>query len=157
MSKTNSLHYDLCVLGAKYLKSKRSCESLKTPNKYVTVELVSSCPELTDIWATNGYDSTVIEVKVSHADFIKDQKKFSRLNEKYSMGNFRYYLCPTDIISKDEVPSGWGLLFFDGKRITKVLQSPYRENGPFKTWDVVMLSSILNRISKPQVFNFRNK
>lgn len=157
MSNTNSLHYKLCELGAKYLKSKISCESLKTPNKYVAVELVSACPELTDVWATNGYDSTVLEIKVSHADFLKDKKKFSRINYKYSMGNYRYYLCPTNIISKDEVPKGWGLLYYDGKRITKVLQSEYRENGSFKVWDVVMLSSILSRISKPQVFNFRNK
>lgn len=157
MSKTDSLHYELCLLGAKYLKSKKGCEPWRTPNKYIAVELVTFGPELTDIWATNGYDSTVIEVKVSHSDFINDKNKISRKDEELSMGNFRYYLCPEDIIDKKELPSGWGLLYWDGKNIHKIVQSTFRKDGAFKKWDVTMLSSILNRISKPQIFNFRNK
>lgn len=157
MSKTDSSHYDLCLIGAKYLKSKKSCEEWRTPNKFVAVELVTFCPECTDVWATNGYDSTVIEVKVSHSDFINDKKKFARKNEEFSIGNYRYYLCPIDVIGKDEVPEGWGLLYYDGHKVQKIVQSPFREDGAFKKWDVAMLSSILNRISKPQIFNFRNK
>ena len=155
MSKTNSLHYELCIVGAKYLKSKRSTEKWRTPNKYVAVELVTLCPDNTDVWATNGYDSTVIEVKVSHSDFLNDQKKESRKNDFFSIGNYRYYLCPKDLIKEDELPNGWGLLYYDGNRIQKIVQSPFREDGAFKKWDVMMLSSIMSRITKPQIFNFR--
>ena len=39
MSKTNSLHYELCCLGAKFLKSRKNAEPWEIPNKYVAVEL----------------------------------------------------------------------------------------------------------------------
>ena len=41
MSATNSLHYELCKLGAKFLKSRNNAEPWRTPYKYVAVELVT--------------------------------------------------------------------------------------------------------------------
>lgn len=52
MSKTDSLHYQLCCLGAKFLKSRKNAEPLELPNKYVAVELVTLTAENPDIWAT---------------------------------------------------------------------------------------------------------
>lgn len=81
MSKTDSLHYQLCCLGAKFLKSRKNAEHLETPNKYVAVELVTMTAENPDIWATNGYHTTLVEVKTSHADFLADKKKWIRSEE----------------------------------------------------------------------------
>ena len=93
MSATNSLHYQLCEIGAKYLKSRKSAEKWQTPNKYVAVELVCAGAENPDIWATNGYDTTLVEVKTSHTDFLNDRKKWARseaakLSDK-QVGNWR--------------------------------------------------------------------
>lgn len=121
MSKTNSLHYNLCCLGAKFLKSRKNAEPWEIPNKYVAVELVTLTAENPDVWATNGYHTTLIEVKTSHSDFLADQKKWSRskaaeLSDK-QLGNYRYYLCPEGVIDESEIPDKWGLLVYDGKKI----------------------------------------
>lgn len=159
MSKTNSLHYQLCELGGKYLKSRKNAEPWRIPNKYVAVELVAAGAEDPDVWATNGYDTSLIEVKTSHADFLADRKKWVRtpaaeLADK-QLGNYRYYLYPEGIIKEEELPEGWGLLVWDGKKIRKVKPATYvKSSGPM---ELLMLTSILSRLAKPQVFNFRKK
>ena len=73
MSATNSLHYQLCCEGAKWLRNKKNRERWRGHWKYIWVEpgLVGENP---DIWAFNGDDTICIEVKTSHADFVADQK-----------------------------------------------------------------------------------
>jgi hypothetical protein len=66
--------------------------------------------EICDVIAFNGSDSTMIEVKVSRADFLRDKKKQFRYNENMGMGNYRYYLAPKGLIHERELPDGWGLI-----------------------------------------------
>ncbi len=158
MSKTDSLHYQLCCIGAKFLKSRKSAEPWECANKYVAVELVTLTAENPDIWATNGYHTTLVEVKTSHADFLADQKKWVRSEEAQKadmcLGNFRYYLCPKGLISEDELPDKWGLLEFDGKTITKVKRATYQKSSTDS--ELLVLTSIMRRCGiKHQIFNFR--
>lgn len=158
MSKTDSLHYQLCCLGAKFLKSRKNAEKWESPNKYVAVELVTLTAENPDIWATNGYHTTLVEVKTSHADFLADQKKWVRSPEAEQadkcLGNYRYYLCPEGVISLEEVPEKWGLLIYDGKKITKVKSAKYVKSSTDA--ELLILTSIMRRCGiKQQVFNFR--
>ena len=158
MSKTDSLHYQLCCLGGKFLKSRKSAEPWECANKYVAVELVTLTAENPDIWATNGYHTTLVEVKTSHADFLADQKKWVRSEEAQKadmcLGNFRYYLCPKGVISEDELPEKWGLLEFDGKTITKVKRATYQKSSTDA--ELLVLTSVMRRCGiKQQIFNFR--
>lgn len=158
MSKTNSLHYQLCCLGAKYLKSRKNAEPFELPNKYVAVELVTLTAENPDIWATNGYHTTLVEVKTSHADFLADQKKWVRSDTAdiadKCLGNFRYYLCPQGVISKNELPDKWGLLVYDGRSITKVKPAKYQKSSTDA--ELLVITSIMRRCGiKQQIFNFR--
>ena len=158
MSKTDSLHYQLCCIGAKFLKSRKSAEPWECANKYVAVELVTLTAENPDIWATNGYHTTLVEVKTSHADFLADQKKWVRSEEAQKadlcLGNFRYYLCPKGVISEDELPEKWGLLENDGKTITKVKRATYQKSSTDA--ELLVLTSIMRRCGiKQQIFNFR--
>lgn len=77
MSATNSLHYQLCCEGAKWLRNKKNRERWRGHWKYIWVEpgLIGENP---DIWAFNGDDTICIEVKTSHADFMADRKKWWR-------------------------------------------------------------------------------
>lgn len=158
MSKTDSLHYELCCLGAKFLKSRKNAEPWETPNKYVAVELVTLTSENPDIWATNGYHTTLVEVKTSHSDFLADQKKWSRskaaeLSDK-QLGNYRYYLCPEGIIDESEIPDKWGLLVYDGKKIIKVRNATCQKSSTDA--ELLVLTSIMRREGiKPQIFNYR--
>lgn len=158
MSKTDSLHYQLCCLGAKFLKSRKNVEPWEMPNKYVAVEIVTLTAENPDIWATNGYQTTMVEVKTSHADFLADKKKWVRseaaeIAEK-CLGNFRYYLCPTGVIAINELPDKWGLLEFDGKNIIKKKSATYQKSSTDA--ELLVLTSIMRRCGiKQQIFNFR--
>ena len=159
MSATNSLHYQLCCEGAKYIIQPRA-KDYWTPYHWSTVELVCMGCELTDVWATNRDKSCVIEVKTSHQDFLNDKKKFCRSDsakEKgYQMGNFRYYLCPEGIIKEEELPEGWGLLYWNGKKITKIKQSMEFQTN--KEYDYLALCSIFEReLGRHKVFNYRKE
>jgi hypothetical protein len=160
MSKTESLHYQLCCLGAKFLKNRKNSEPWRVPHKYIAVELVTMGVEHPDIWATNGSITTIVEVKTSHADFLNDKKKWARSKEaeeqNYQMGNYRYYLCPDGIIKEDELPDKWGLLVYDGKKITKVKQAGYQKSS--SDMELLFITSIMRRCGiKQQIFNFRDK
>ena len=150
MSTTNSLHYQLCTEGAKWLRRRKRdwkkcqtkpckvkdetgkytfCAHCKTYN-IVAVELNVTGAENSDVWGYDGDSTVMIEVKVSHADFLADQKKMWRNVEPYlQVGNRRWYLCPEGIIKPNELPDGWGLLYWDGKRIYSVVAPVPRMQG----------------------------
>lgn len=171
MSKTDSLHYQLCCKGATFLHDpkkggeiktyyddylQKDCHYMQQAYKYVAVELVTGTAELPDIWGFNGWDSVLVEVKTSHSDFLADQKKWVRKEErkKYQLGNYRYYLCPDGIIKESELPDGWGLLYYDGKTIRKVIQSKYFD--VYNTSELTLLASILAReVGRSKIFNYR--
>ena len=170
MSKTKSLHYELCVEGAKWLRRrqnyercrKKSCHNAKVcigcrhPFKYVAVELCTYGTENTDVWGYDGYQTAVIEVKVSHSDFLADKRKWWRTEAKPELraGNLRWFLCPEDIIKPDELPEGWGLLYWDGRRITPIV-APVANIATGHA-DMKILYSILRREKFPEkIYNYR--
>lgn len=151
MSKTNSLHYNLCLDGAKWLKKHHNYG-----NKIIVVELICIGAENPDVWGTNGFESTLIEVKTSRADFLKDRKKFFRQKqvEKYACGNYRYFLTPRGLVTQSEIPESWGLLEWDNEQIitTKAAQNiPCENHG-----ELAILCSIMRREKvKTGIFNYR--
>ena len=173
MSKTNSLHYDLCVEGAKWLRRRQNyercrkkpcnnphvCRACRYPYQYVAVELCTVGTENTDVWGYSNTEGTaVIEVKVSHSDFLADQKKWWRSNDAAVTGNqagtLRWYLCPEGIIKPEELPDGWGLLYWDGKQIVPQVAPRSFENTGVA--DMRIMASILRREQFPEkIFNYR--
>lgn len=158
MSASNSLHYALCLEGAKWLRSPAGTRPFGTRNKYVTVEMVTLAAELVDVWGTNGFESTIIEVKTSLHDFYRDSKKFCRSKEAeergLTVGNYRYYLCPADLIQPEQLPEKWGLLYWTGKNVVRKVLPGKFEVSNFS--DLLHLTSIMRREGiKNQVFNYR--
>ena len=173
MSATNSLHYQLCIEGAKWMHrqkwnydrcQKKSCHVPEFCHackryKYVAVELCTWGSENTDVWGLGNFnDSAIIEVKTSHSDFLADQKKRCRSEEfarlGYQAGRLRWYLCPEGVIKKEELPEKWGLLYWDGKKIYPVV-GPKAFEGTASA-DMNVLTSILRREQFPEkVFNYR--
>lgn len=174
MSKTDSLHYQLCIEGAKWLhRQKRNINRCQQRDcykvdfcrtcyrfKYVAVELCTYGTENTDVWGYDGIYSAVIEVKTSHADFLADKKKWWRSQEAESLnlkaGTYRWYLCPEGIIKPDELPEGWGLLYWNGKKIIRIV-APVKNDNTHKA-DMRILYSIIRRENFPEkIFNYRNE
>lgn len=175
MSKTGSLHYQLCIEGAKWMRKqkwnyekcqKKSCYRTAACGgcqkyKYVAVELCTWGSENTDVWGLGNFNvSAIIEVKTSHADFLADQKKYCRSEQfaalNHAAGMYRWYLCPEGIIKPEELPEKWGLLYWDGKRIYPVI-APQKFEGTSSA-DMDILTSILRREKFPEsIFNYREK
>jgi hypothetical protein len=78
--------------------------------------------EIADAWGFNyDYDfSVVVESKVSRSDFLADKKKPHRNGEVLGMGAFRYFICPEGMISPDELPDKWGLLWVNARGHIKI-------------------------------------
>jgi hypothetical protein len=171
MSKTDSLHYQLCLEGAKWLhRRKRSDRCKDKPchrpdlcwpcNRYdyVAVELNTYGAELTDVWGMGAGETAVIEVKVSRSDFLADRKKWGRSAEAESLGlqagRYRWYLCPEGVIGPEELPEGWGLLWWDGKAVTPIA-GPKAFEHTAKA-DMLILTSLIRRENFPKrIFNYR--
>lgn len=167
MSKTGSLHYELCCEAAKWLRRGKGPIRYCGKWKYVAVELCAVGAENCDVWAFNGDRTLVIEVKTSRRDFLNDKKKWWRTNEanNYKAGNLRYYLAPEGIIKTEDLPEGWGLLTWTdvdekgdqtGKfNIEVTVESKFHVT--MNTADLRILNSILWREKFPQgIYNYRN-
>jgi hypothetical protein len=61
--------------------------------------------------------SVVVECKATRADFLTDAKKPFRTKPEEGLGCERLYLAPRGMISQEELPKGWGLLEYAGRRV----------------------------------------
>lgn len=156
MNKTNSLHRIMCEEAAKILH-KGGFDS-RMGHKYVAVELMTYGNEIPDVWATNGWSATIVEVKTSRADFLRERAKKCRQNPIEGIGNFRWYFAPQGIIKEEELPEDWGLAEADesGKYIRLVKIATFQKSSSLGS--IATLCSIMRREGiKKQIFNYRKK
>lgn len=109
-------HDDLIGVGRSWLSTKSTV--------VVTEIGAGEKPDVLGFYATikacgvRQYAVTVlIECKSHRSDFLSDRKKSFRKNPAKGMGEYRYYLTPTGLISLNELPPGWGLLETPGKLV----------------------------------------
>ena len=114
-------------------------------NTVVMSELATRNGETPDVigWI-GGAASTLIECKVSRADFLADNKKWFRRDEESGMGDIRYIATPEGLLQPDEIPAGWGLLEA-GKHYVREIQKPEQKQAS-KRNECVMLMSALRRL-----------
>jgi hypothetical protein len=86
--------------------------------------------EIPDVLGFNSWSSVLIECKASRADFKKDFKKPFRLSGK-GMGQYRFYMCPTGLIKKEELPEKWGLIYVSEKGKATCVVNPIKERGKY--------------------------
>lgn len=156
MSKSNSLHYELCCECARWLRRRKNCEKFDGRWKYVAVEVCVNACENPDVWAFNGWSTIVVEVKVSRSDFLNDKKKVWKQpgNEECLAGNYRYYLTPKGLLSEKDLPDGVGLLEWDGKEITRSVYAVRKHVSNHA--DGIIMASILRREGFPEgIYNYR--
>lgn len=104
----------------------RSMRWLRNTRKHVVVlcEIGSDGQELPDVigWRHHGA-CTVIECKVTRADFNRDRNKSFRM--RGGMGNTRFYATPPGLLLLHEVPPSWGLIEV-GPKLTRVVRESWR-------------------------------
>ena len=119
--KSGLTHKDLVVKGIKWLRS-QSGKKWSAP--LVFGELVTAGVEIPDVIGFASGGSSLIECKTSKSDFKRDKKKMFRSVPQMGMGKYRFYMCPTGLIEKDDLPDSWGLLYVSEKGTVKLIVKP---------------------------------
>ena len=93
-------HKDLVKIATKWARNRH----------IVVIPERSAYHEIPDVLAINYSYSTLIECKVSRADFLRDKNKITRRYDDYCAGNYRLYCVPKGLLKEDDIPETWGLL-----------------------------------------------
>lgn len=163
-------HNELSALAVKWLKR---------PNSQGGHGCLIACAELRSGWngeipdaigfrlSGNTPQSVVVEAKTSRSDFLADKAKPHRIAD--GMGNYRYFICPENLIKPDELPDGWGLLWVNARGHIKAMagvaitfRGDYRKTidalntfrfEPSKDREMWLLVRLLSRVGDPEQVN----
>lgn len=113
-------HSDLLPYAHRALKNTFKCP-------VILIEPRAHHREIPDAIGFKADCSIVIECKITRADFFADQQKTRTL------GNWRFYLTPPDLIQKHELPKGWGLIELNHLTHGGVQGNMWTLNMPFKS------------------------
>jgi hypothetical protein len=145
--RMNMTHNELVERAEKWLKN-NGCGVV-----FKELRAFSATGEVPDVIGWRHEASILIECKTSRADFLSDKNKKFRKNPVKGMGDWRFYLCPPNVITVDDLPGGWGLLYANPKTIKKVHGFPKKDiwhhNKPFhgnKLCEMSMMYSALRRM-----------
>ena len=111
---------------------------------FVLTEYKSYAVEIPDAMGFRSDKSILIECKATRQDFFADKNKAHRHGLK-RLGNVRFYLVPTGLVSKEETPKGWGLLYAHDKQITIEVEPLHHTEPEIKVAEYTMLYSLLRR------------
>jgi hypothetical protein len=91
--------------------------------------------------------SVLVECKVSRADFLIDRQKPFRKDAKEALGCERFYFAPAQLIKREELPIGWGLLEVRNRAVTVVCPSVknLRSQAGFR-YEMNLLLASLRRV-----------
>ena len=132
-------HKDIVVRAKAWLEAKKHCAVIFT-------ELVHGESETPDAIGWRGKYSYLAEAKATRSDFLADKKKPYRYDPNKGMGNFRYYMCPPNIISKEELPPKWGLIYVYPKQMRVIVEATCRTQDTIKLEEHSILCSALRRV-----------
>lgn len=123
-------HQQLCQRAAAFLM--RNGFSVAVDDRFRALSTTGEQPDT--LGFRNGV-SCLVEVKTSRSDFLADTNKPFRHNDS-GMGDWRFYLAPQGLLSPSELPVGWGLLEWQGRKVVPVSGWPsntqWCSEAPFK-------------------------
>lgn len=117
----------------------------------VITDMTTAAGETPDAIGWKGWTSTLIECKASRADFHADKMKPFRREPERGMGNLRYFCAPQGMLKAEEMPEGWGLLEWTGKKIIETAKAnPQQRTGlgwqDGRNYELELLLSAMRRI-----------
>lgn len=145
-------HREICLLAAKYLRSKGIQPFHKCQYAVCELERAGESP---DAFGWGGSSTQLIEVKVSRSDFLSDKNKHWRKFPTFGLGRFRSYMCPESLINETDLPQNWGLLWVnENGKIREIVKPEAQECN--QTQEINLITSILRRENiKPQIFDYK--
>ena len=118
-------HQDLVEIGYKWVM--RRCS-------FAFMEMKTIGIEIPDVIGFNTHGTFVLEAKVSRADFIADHEKSFRSVPRLATGDWRFYIAPTGLIDRFDLPLNWGLIEVDEKGRARLKDNPYGKGNMYGKW-----------------------
>jgi hypothetical protein len=143
--RNTTKHKKIVDIGKKWLKNQ---SGKRWSCGVIFSELVCAGVETPDIMGFSSYGSTLIEVKVSRADFLRDKNKIVRKNPYLGMGGYRFYLSPKDIIKEKDLPEKWGLIHIDDNDKARIVVKPEYQERNLQSENAYMYSAIRRTYNK---------
>lgn len=110
---TSEMHHQLVKLGAAWLR-RNGFGVVDTERRF------AGMGEQPDVIGFRSSSSCIIEAKATRSDFLADAKKPWRSGSP-ALGVYRFYICPEGLISTEELPKRWGLLYESKGRVQQVV------------------------------------
>ncbi|MGJ9385514.1 hypothetical protein [Salipaludibacillus sp. CF4.18] len=82
-------------------------------------------------------ESRIIEVKISREDFLRDEVLAASYGY-HAIADYAYLMTPVGLLSKEEIPIGYGLLEMDEFDTIKVRRNPTRNPKPILKLDTLV-------------------
>lgn len=124
MSDKKFTHNEMCEIACKWLtRARNQHDASKTApackNAFSELKTYMYKGEIVDSIGFRGSVcptvSILVESKVSISDFKADAKKPWRANPETGVGDFRYYIVPEGMITVEDLPPKWGLIYVNAK------------------------------------------
>ncbi len=131
-----STHRDMCKRAATWLRGTMGCG-------VAVWELTAWTNEKPDAIGWHPHKSTLVECKTSRSDFLRDKLKYHKKTPESGMGNYRYYMCPPDVIKAEDLPPCWGLVYLSKGRVS-IIKKAEKQAANLKA-ERTFLASILRR------------
>jgi len=96
----------------------------------------------------------VIEVKATLQDYKRDKKLFNLTTSYYPHCHYFYIMCPTDVVKKDMVIDGIGLLHVDQCGIITIVKKPTKNTSRLKTMFDTTLKNAVRSITNSLVYKY---
>ncbi len=146
------VHQHLKEIGLKWIKTKVTdlvCPEVDFKNIYSIADVVGVNFKRQEI--------RVIEVKATKKDFLRDKKLFNKETSYYYHSHYCYIMSPQNIINKDEVPYGYGLLWVNDKDEVEVVKNPIKNKSRLKTLFQTTLKKTVKQLTNTFLYKEENR
>lgn len=90
-----------------------------------------------DYWTmTQGGETREFEIKISRSDYLVDAKKDK--HKSTNGANYFYYVCPENLIKKEEVDKRYGLIYICPNNQLRIVRKPTRlHSNVYDNWKIL--------------------
>ena len=132
-------HKELIARAEKWLMNTKGCS-------FCFTELTCWAPEVPDAIGWKSCHSHLVECKTSRADFQSDAKKMVRQFPYLGMGVYRYYMTVHKLITPEELPRQWGLLYVYKNQVRMIKDPISFKVSDATVQEMPLLMSALRRV-----------
>jgi ribosomal protein S27E len=146
------VHKHLKQQGMKWIKTKVT-DIVATEIKYRNMYSIA------DVGGINlkRKEVRIIECKASRQDFLRDKKLMDIDKSYYKHCHYFYILSPANIITVNDIPKEYGLLWLNNKDEIELIQKPVKYTGRLKTMFNTSLKNMVRAETNTLIYYFDNQ